>query len=138
MSTATESQPDPRQHPDGRVEADLRAVERDEKRLRQVEAELHNDERQLEHDLHEPPAPGPSRVHDVQMNYHPLTLRGHRLTGHQIKDQAIAGGIPNIQANFHLTVERAGHEMEHTVGDTEEWTVLDGDSFTAVKPDDNS
>jgi hypothetical protein len=138
MSTATEPQPDPRPHPDDRIEADLRASERDEEHLHQVEAELHSDERRLEQDLHERPEPSPSHLYNAQMNYHSLTLRGHRLTGHQIKGQAIAAGIPNIQPNFHLTVERAGHDTEHTVSDTEEWTVHDGDSFTAVKPDDNS
>ena len=72
------------------------------------------------------------------MNYHPLTLTGDSLTGAEIKDQAITAGVPNIKKNFHLTVERAGNETEHTIGDHETWHVHDHDCFTAVKPDDNS
>lgn len=123
---------------DNRVEADLRALERDEARLRKVESDLARDEGRLEHDLHDHPAPPPKREHRVTMNYHPLTLRGRKLTGLQIKEQAIAAGIPNIGLNFHLTVERAGNDLEHTIGDDEQWVVRDGDCFTAVTPDDNS
>ncbi len=124
---------------DRHVEDDLRAIGRDERHLRQAEAELERDEQRLERDLHhEEPEPQPTRQHRVEMNYHPLTLHGERLTGHEIKEQAVAAGIPNIQANFHLTVERAGDDTEHTVGDDDKWTVRDGDCFTAVAPDDNS
>jgi len=131
-----EPEPDPTQRPDRRIEDDLRALERDQDHLHQVEAELERDQTRLEHDLRQHPRP--RHDHDVEMNYRPLTLHGQRLTGLQIKEQAIAAGIPHIQPNFHLTVERAGHDAEHTVGDDEEWTVHDGDCFTAVKPDDNS
>ncbi len=124
---------------DHRVEDDLRAVERDQEHLRQVTAELARDEDKLEHDLHRghsnPPA---NHKHHVQMNYRALTLHGDKLTGPQIKEQAIAAGIVNIAVSFHLTVERAGHDVEHTIGADESWTVQDGDCFTAVKPDDNS
>lgn len=126
----------PKQHPGPRVEDDLRAVEREEDDLRQVEAEHEGDQTQLKHDLLA--RSRPPLVHDVQMNYHPLTLRGQRLTGLQIKEQAITAGIPHIQPHFHLTVERAGKDAEHTVGDNEKWAVRNGDCFTAVKPDDNS
>ena len=138
MTAEPQSEPDPTQQADRRIEDDLRAIERDHDHLRQVGAELERDQTRLAHDLHEHPQPRPSHDHDVQMNYHPLTLHGQRLTGLQIKEQAIAAGIPHIQPNFHLTVERAGHDTEHTIGDDEEWTVHDGDCFTAVKPDDNS
>ena len=123
-------------HTDPRVEEDLRAVERDEERLREVEADLARDTERLDRDLHrKSPAP---RTHAVEMNYHPLTLTGDALTGAEIKDQAITAGVPNIKKNFHLTVERAGNETEHTIGDHETWHVKDHDCFTAVKPDDNS
>ena len=123
---------------ESRVEADLQAIDRDEEHLRQVEADPDRDERQLERDLHRHPAPPPKRTHRVEMNYRPLTLRGAELTGLQIKEQAIAAGISNIALNFHLTVERAGKDLEHTIGDDERWAVHDGDCFTAVAPDDNS
>jgi hypothetical protein len=138
MTAEPQSEPDPNRRPDHRVEDDLHAIERDEDHLRQVEAELERDQARLEQDLHERPQPNPSHDHDVQMNYHSLRLRGHQLTGLQIKEQAIVAGVPHIQPNFHLTVERAGHDTEHTIGDAEEWAVHDGDCFTAVKPDDNS
>lgn len=124
---------------DARVEEDLCAVERDEERLRAVEADLARDTARGEHDLHpEHPTPAPRNEHQVTMNYHPLTLVGNPLTGAEIKEQAIAAGIPRIKKDFHLTVERSGDETEHTVGDDEKWHVRDGDCFTAVKPDDNS
>lgn len=123
------------QGPDRRIEGDLRTIERDEDHLRQAEAELARDEDKPKKDHPAPPAKHENRV---EMNYHPLTLRGKKLTGSQIKEQAIAAPIPNIQVNFHLTVERADKDVEHTIGDNEEWTVHDGDCFTAVKPDDNS
>jgi hypothetical protein len=131
-------QPGPISESNRRIEDDLRAIEVDEERLRDVEAELERDERRLERDLRDHPQPPPKHEHRVELNYHPLTLRGERLTGLQIKEQAIEAGIPNIQLNFHLTVERTGNDAEHTIGDDEEWTVHDGDCFTAVKPDDNS
>lgn len=121
-----------------RIEADLQALDRDGERLRQVESDLARDESRLEHDLHGHPAHPPKREHRVKMNYHPLTLHGRKLTGLQIKEQAIAAGIPNIGLNFHLTVERAGNDLEHTIGDDDQWVVHDGDCFTAVTPDDNS
>lgn len=121
-----------------RIDDDLRAIQRDEDYLRQVEAELERDEKRLERDLHDHPQPSPKHEHRVELNYHPLTLHGERLTGLQIKEQAIEAGIPNIQLNFHLTVERAGNDAEHTIGDDEPWAVHNGDCFTAVKPDDNS
>ncbi len=123
--------------PDRRVEDDLRAIERDEERLRQADADLARDERKLEHDLHHPEPPV-KQEHRVEMNYQPLTLHGDKLNGLQIKEQAIAAPIPNIKVNFHLTVERVGDAVEHTIDDNEEWTVQDGDCFTAVDPDDNS
>lgn len=136
---APQSEPSPIPTSDRRIEGDLRAIERDEEHLRQVEAELERDEKQLERDLqHGHPKPPPKHEHRVELNYHPLTLHGERLTGLEIKEQAIAAPIPNIQLNFHLTVERAGNDAEHTIGDDEHWTVHDGDCFTAVKPDDNS
>jgi hypothetical protein len=123
---------------DRRVEADLRAIEQDEEHLRQVESDLARDEGRLARDLHRHPAGPPKHEHRVQMNYRPLTLRGRELTGLQVKEQAIAAGIPNIGLNFHLTVERAGKDLEHTIGDDDGWVVHDGDCFTAVTPDDNS
>lgn len=124
---------------DHRVEDDLRDVERDQERLRQVTAALAGDEKKLEHDLHRGHSTPPEHhKHHVQMNYHELTLHGDKLTGHQIKEQAIAAGITNIEVSFHVTVERGGHDVEYTIGDDEAWTVHTGDCFTAVKPDDNS
>ncbi len=139
MNAAPQPEAGPAHDSDQRIEDDLRAIERDEEHLRQVEAELARDENKLEHDLHhDHPQPPPKHEHRVEMNYHPLTLRGERLTGREIKEQAIAADVPNIQINFHLTVDRAGNDAEHTIGDDEQWTVHDGDCFTAVMPDDNS
>ncbi len=103
------------------------------------QAELARDEQKLAHDLHrEHPNPPAKHEHAVQMNYRALTLHGDKLPGRQIKEQAIAAGITNIEVSFHLTLERAGHDVERTIGDDEAWTIHDGDCFTAVKPDDNS
>ncbi|HEY0167137.1 MAG TPA: hypothetical protein VGB75_08855 [Jatrophihabitans sp.] len=139
MNAASQPDFDPVHNSGRRVEDDPRAIERDEEHLRQVGAELDRDEKQFARDLqHDHPRPSPKHEHRVEMNYHPLTLHGVRLTGLEIKEQAITAVIPNIQLNFHLTVERAGKDAEHTIGDDEYWTVHDGDCFTAVKPDDNS
>ncbi|HJQ46902.1 MAG TPA: hypothetical protein VJ870_11355 [Amycolatopsis sp.] len=138
MNAVPRPAPERSDESDRRIEDDLRAIERDQDHLRRAEAELERDEKRLEHDLRDHPQPPPKHEHRVEMNYHPLTLRGKQLTGLRIKEQAIEAGIPNIQPNFHLTVERAGHDAEHTIRDDEEWTVHDRDCFTAVKPDDNS
>ncbi len=130
--------PNPRPVDDERVADDLRAIRHDEERLRQIEGELSTDEAALERDLHHQHEPTPRRPHGVEMNYHPLVLVGDRLTGLQIKEQALVARVPNIKTDFHLTVERPSDDIEHTIGDHEDWTVHDGDSFTAVKPDDNS
>ena len=115
MNAAQESEPEPIDESNLRIEDDPRNSERD--------VRYHSQ---------------PNHEHRVELNYHPLLLRGQRLTGLEIKQQAIAAPIPNIQLDFHLTVERDRNDVEHTIGDDEAWTVHDGDCFTAVKPDDNS
>jgi hypothetical protein len=121
--------------PDQRVTDDLRDIARDRRHLADDVRDLERDEERLEHDLRHPQ---PRHDHHVQMNTKPLVLHGDRLTGAEIKQQAIDSGFTNIEPDFTLTVERNGHGPEETIGDDDPWTVHDGDCFTAVAADDNS
>ena len=76
----------------------------------------------------------PVRV-EVTVNMQQVILTAHRLTGLQIKQEAIAHGVA-IQADFQLSV-KDGHRFR-VVGDTDEIEVHEHQEFLAVAPDDNS
>ena len=60
----------------------------------------------------------------------------HEVTGLQIKEAAIAAGVP-IQLDFVLSLE-LGHGKTKIVTDSESISVHQGSEFVAVAPDDNS
>jgi len=77
------------------------------------------------------------RTSDVIVNeVHKVRLPRHIITGAEIKQAAIAQGVP-IQPDFLLTEERAGGR-EKQVGDNEKILTVDGMKFTAIAGDDNS
>lgn len=108
--------------PDSRVEEDMRRVEADEQRLAR-------DLGRLEHDLKSSPV-------RVTVNRHAVTLAHHRTTGLQIKEAAIAAGVP-IDTGFQLDRDLTGGHAEQ-IGDNQAVEVHEGDRFTAIASDDNS
>lgn len=72
----------------------------------------------------------------VTLNGHPVVLSDRRLTGHEIKQAAIAQHVP-IQPDFVLFVVRPNDKLK-AVGDDEEITLHEGAELRAVAPDDNS
>jgi hypothetical protein len=77
------------------------------------------------------------RTSDITVNeVHKVRLPRHIVTGAEIKQIAIASGVP-IQSDFLLTWERAGGR-EKQVGDDEKIVTVDGMKFTAIAGDDNS
>tara|TARA_R110002020_G_scaffold18619_2_gene64753 strand:- start:966 stop:1277 length:312 start_codon:yes stop_codon:yes gene_type:complete len=77
------------------------------------------------------------RTSDIIMNeVHKVRLPKHLITGAEIKQVAIAHGVP-IQPDFLLTLERAGGR-EKQIGDDERIVTVDGMKFTAIAGDDNS
>jgi hypothetical protein len=77
------------------------------------------------------------RTSDIIVNEkYKVRLPKHIITGMEIKQAAIAQGVP-IQPDFVLTLERAdGREKQ--IGDDERIVTLDGMRFTAIGGDDNS
>jgi len=77
------------------------------------------------------------KTSDVIINeVHKVRLPQHVITGAEIKQVAIASGVP-IQADFVLTLERSGGR-EKQIGDDEKIITVDGMKFTAIAGDDNS
>lgn len=76
------------------------------------------------------------RTIEITVNRKPVTVRGHKHTGLEIKEAAIAQGV-RIELDFQLSVETGPHKTEH-VNDTEVVTVHKGSAFVAVAGDDNS
>jgi len=77
------------------------------------------------------------RTSDIIINeVHKVRLPHHIVTGAEIKQVAIANGVP-IQPDFLLTLERAAGR-EKQVGDGEKIVTVDGMKFTAIAGDDNS
>lgn len=80
----------------------------------------------------------PVQVHTVTItvNERPVPIEGPRVTGLQIKEAAIAAGLP-ITLDFMLTEELANGRSK-VVGDSDEVTVNKNSRFDAVAGDDNS
>jgi hypothetical protein len=77
------------------------------------------------------------RTSDIIVNEkYKVRLPKHIITGAEIKQAAIAQGVP-IQPDFVLTLERAGGR-EKQIGDEERIVTVDGMKFTAIGGDDNS
>jgi hypothetical protein len=72
----------------------------------------------------------------VTVNGQLVVLTDHRVTGLQIKEAAIAAGVP-IQLDFVLSEVRPNGEQK-IVADDREITVKAGDEFWAIPGDDNS
>jgi hypothetical protein len=73
---------------------------------------------------------------EVTVNDRTVTLIGLRHTGLEIKEAAIARGVP-IQPDFVLSIER-GQGQTQVVGDTDVVTLHPRASFVAIADDDNS
>jgi hypothetical protein len=76
------------------------------------------------------------RTIEITVNNRPVRVEEKRLTGMEIKQAAIAQGIP-IQLDFVLSehLEQGGTQI---VGDNDEVKVRKHSKFTAVAGDDNS
>jgi hypothetical protein len=73
---------------------------------------------------------------EVHMNEKPVIFMGHRQTGLQIKEAAIAEGVA-IESDFVLSIE-LGHGCTKLVGDHEEISISSHSRFVAIPDDDNS
>ena len=72
----------------------------------------------------------------ITVNENSVPITGHRHTGLEIKQAAIAAGL-NIQLDFILSVEKAHGKMD-LVRDDEEVTVNTNSRFEAIPNDDHS
>jgi hypothetical protein len=72
----------------------------------------------------------------VTVNNQPVTVPAPKATGRQIKEAAIAAGLP-IQVDFVLS-QVLPNDKTKIIGDNDEVTVNKNSTFTAVAPDDNS
>jgi hypothetical protein len=81
------------------------------------------------------PEPGHHAV-EITVNERPVTVDDRRLTGLQIKEAAIAQGVP-IAVDFVLS-EELEHGRTKIIGDRDVVTVQEHSRFDAVAPDDNS
>lgn len=82
--------------------------------------------------------PGAPQTHTVEIsvNGHPVQIEGPRVTGLQIKETAIAQGVP-IQVDFILSEELPNHQTK-IIGDSDIVTVHPHSKFLAIANDDNS
>jgi hypothetical protein len=78
----------------------------------------------------------PARTIIVEVNNREVALQDHKATGMEIKEVAIAQGVP-IAPDFLLFELKGGGTMKQ-VEDDEEVTLHPHQRFSAVAPDDNS
>jgi hypothetical protein len=71
----------------------------------------------------------------VTVNGQPVTLPDREVTGLEVKQAAIAQGLP-IGLDFQLSVKRGNRYQ--VVDDTDTIKLHQGQEFLAVAPDDNS
>ena len=83
----------------------------------------------------EPRTAAPPRTVVIHVNERPVTVP-HRLTGLEIKEAAIAQGVP-IQLDFVLS-EELNDRRTKIIGDSDTVSVNEHSRFVAVAPDDNS
>jgi hypothetical protein len=88
--------------------------------------------------VHEPEKPDDLKAHpvDVHVNERPVQLPDRTVTGAQIKQAAIAQGVP-IQPDFVL-VEELGKDRTKVIGDHDTVRVNKHSRFLANDGDDNS
>jgi hypothetical protein len=91
---------------------------------------------QLREDLHFTAHENENHIVLVSVNEQPVELRGHILTGSEIKAAAIAQGVL-IQPNFVLQ-EELPNGTSKIVGDNDKVRLREHLRFTAIAPDDNS
>lgn len=72
----------------------------------------------------------------IVVNGSPVVLPQGKYTGRQIKEAAIAQGVPDIAPNFVLSVQRGNHY--DVVGDDDRIQIHPNLDFVAVTGDDNS
>lgn len=79
-----------------------------------------------------------ARRHTIEIivNNQPVEVEDKHLTGLEIKEAAIAQGVP-IQLDFQLSLHHPNGEVQ-IIGDTDEVKVHKHTKFTAVAGDDNS
>lgn len=77
-------------------------------------------------------------VHEIRVtvNGQFVVLKSREVTGLQVKEAAIAAGVP-IQLDFVLSEVRPSGEQK-VIPDDREITVKSGDEFWAIPGDDNS
>lgn len=73
---------------------------------------------------------------EVLVNEHEVRVPGPRVTGREIKEAAVAQGVP-IKVDFVLS-EELPNGRTRIVGDCDTVTVTRCSRFHAVSPDDNS
>jgi hypothetical protein len=78
----------------------------------------------------------PHHVVEIKVNNNPVRIDGPKATGLQIKEAAIAQGVP-IQVTFQLSEKLEDHKTK-IIGDTDVVDVRNGLTFVAVADDDNS
>jgi Multiubiquitin len=88
----------------------------------------------IEHPGHHPP-PHVDEI-EIHVNERPVHLTGHRHTGLEIKQAAIAQHV-RIEPDFLLYLEGPEGQTKH-IDDAEEVTITDKTHFAAVPDDDNS
>jgi hypothetical protein len=77
-----------------------------------------------------------SREIRITVNGQFVVLTSRKVTGLQVKEAAVAAGVP-IQLDFVLSEVRPGGEQK-IISDDREITVKSGDEFWAIPGDDNS
>ena len=88
----------------------------------------------METEVHERKG-GKEHLVTITVNEKAVEIEGPKATGREIKQAAIAQGVP-IQADFVLS-EEPNHKTK-IIGDTDVVTVTKESRFVAVAPDDNS
>ncbi len=73
---------------------------------------------------------------DIVVNERRVEVPTHQVTGLQIKEAAVAQGLP-IQVDFVLS-EELGERRTRVIGNAEVVHVHEGSRFLAIPPDDNS
>jgi hypothetical protein len=76
------------------------------------------------------------RLVDIKVNGRQVRLEGPRATGLQIKEGALAQGVP-IQVSFQLS-EKLGEHKTRIIVNEDTVTLHDDDVFVCVADDDNS
>lgn len=83
-----------------------------------------------------PTPPDHDRPVVVDVNNRPVTLPDNRLTGLQVKQAAVAAGLP-VDLGFQLIQEHP-NGRDAVVGDDDEVKANTNSRFVMIAPDDNS